>query len=110
MEQEDQTVLEYFASLGFEEIPIEDGLTALCYEEDAEGEYALVTDEDGSLPAALDVPLMLACYTGGGVFLWSTGFKNAAQFREVWSSGTTFAEKLQSAQRHREGVENKAQP
>ena len=78
MEQADSQVLDFFAALGFEEIEIEDELTALCYEESPEGEYALITDEEGSLPDSLKVPLMFACYSAEGAFLWSTGFKNAA--------------------------------
>ena len=102
MEELQQPILDYFTVLGFEEIPIEEGLTALSFEESPEGEYVLITDEDGSLPQTLTAPLMLACYTAEGAFLWSTGFKNADQFRELWSTGQTYAEKLQAAQRHRE--------
>jgi len=104
MDLENQTTLDYFIAFGFEEIPIEEGLTALSFEESPEGEYALITDEDGSLPDSLEIPLMLACYTAQGAFLWSTGFKDAAQFKEIWSSGITYAEKLQAAQRHREEI------
>ena len=102
MEELQQPILDYFTALGFEEIPIEEGLTALSFEESPEGEYALITNEDGGLPQSLTDPLMLACYTAEGAFLWSTGFKNAAQFRDIWSTGQTYAEKLQAAQRHRE--------
>ena len=104
MELENQAILDYFYELGFEEIPIEEGLSALSFEEMPEGEYALITNEDGNLPEALNIPLMLACYTAKGAFLWSTGFKNAAQFKEVWSHGKTYNEKLQAAQHHRESV------
>ena len=104
MEIENQAVLDYFTALGFEMIPIEEGLTALSVEEAPDGEYALITDEEGSLPDSLEVPLLLACYTGKGAYLWSTSFKNAAQFMEIWSQGETYAEKLQAAQRHREEI------
>ena len=52
MEELQQPILDYFTALGFEEIPIEEGLTALSFEESPEGEYVLITDEDGSLPQA----------------------------------------------------------
>jgi hypothetical protein len=104
MEIENQAILDYFFAIGFELVPIEEGLTALSFEEAPDGEYALITNEDGSLPESLEIPLMLACYTAEGAFLWSTGFKNAAQFKEVWSQGETYKEKLQAAQRHREEV------
>ena len=104
MEIENQAVLDYFTALGFEMIPIEEGLTALSVEEAPDGEYALITDGEGSLPDSLDIPLLLACYSGEGAYLWSTSFKNAAQFTEIWSQGETYAEKLQAAQRHREEI------
>jgi hypothetical protein len=104
MDFENQAVLDYFTALGFEEIPIEEGLSALSFEESPEGEYALITDEDGSIPKSLDIPLMLACYTEQGAFLWSTGFKNAAQFQEIWSIGSTYTEKLKAAEQHREEI------
>lgn len=102
MEIENQAILDYFIELGFEEIPIEEGLTALSFEEGPEGDYALITNEDGSLPESLEAPLMLAFYSSKGAFLWSTGFKNAAQFLELWSQGETYAEKRKAAERHRE--------
>ena len=104
MEIENQVVLDYFIALGFEEIPIEEGLTALSFEEAPDGAYALITDEDGTLPKSLEGPLMLAFYTAEGAFLWSTGFKNAAQLKEIWSQGDTYAKKLEAAQRHREEI------
>ena len=104
MEQADSQVLDFFAALGFEEIEIEDGLTALCYEESPEGEYALITDEEGSLPDSVKIPLMFACYSAEGAFLWSTGFKNASHFKEIWSTETTYAEKLQAIQAYRKSV------
>lgn len=97
-----QAMLDYFSPLGFEAIPIEDGLTALCFEEDPDGEYALITNEDGVMPDSLDHPLLLSYYTGKGAFLWSTGFKDSSQFTECWANGTTFAEKMQAAERHRD--------
>lgn len=97
-----QEMLDYFSTLGFEAIPIEDGLTALCFEEGPDGEYALITNEDGIIPDSLKGPLLLSFYTDKGAFLWSTGFKGALQFKEIWATGTTYAEKLQAAARHRD--------
>jgi hypothetical protein len=102
METTNQTVMDFFAALGFEEIPIEDGLTALSFEDGPEGEYSLITNEEGTMPASLEIPVMLACYTKAGAFLWSTGFKNAMQFKQIWSAGEPYEEKLQAAKRHRE--------
>ena len=96
------TVMDYFAALGFEEIPIEEGLTALSFEDGPDGEYALITNEAGAMPESLDIPVLLACYTKDGAFLWSTSFEDAAQFKQLWSAAETYAEKLLAAQRHRE--------
>lgn len=104
MEELSQHIRDFFAALGFEEIPIEEGLTALSFEESPEGEYTLVTDEDGGLPQALDNPLLLAGYSAEGAFQWSTGFKNADQFQDIWASGQTYAEKMQAIQKHRENL------
>ena len=76
MTTESNEILAYFAGLGFEETEIEDNLTALCFEESPEGEYVLLTDEEGKLPESLTVPLTLACYSAKSAFLWSIGFKD----------------------------------
>lgn len=102
MDASPQNVLDYFSGLGFIEIPIEDELTAWSYEYGPDGEYALITDEDGLPPNSLELPLVLAFYTPEGSYLWSTGFKNAAQFQEVWSRGDDYAAKQQAAQEHRD--------
>ena len=102
MEAINPTILEFFSRLDFAEIPIEEGLTGLSFEENPEGEYALVTNEDGLLPVSLDAPLLIAFYTPEGAFLWSTGFKNAGQFEEIWLQGVTYAEKVQATAKHRD--------
>ncbi len=104
METTEQAILDYFSPLGFESIPIEDNLTALCFESDPAGEYALLTNEDGIFPLALDAPFVLAFYTAEGSYLWSTGFKNATQFREIWSTETEYAAKVKAAERHRDAI------
>ena len=38
MDIETNSIIEYFATLGFAEVDIEDGLTALCYEETPDSE------------------------------------------------------------------------
>ncbi len=102
MEAINPTILDFFGKLGFAEIPIEEGLTGLSFEENPEGEYALVTNEDGLLPVLLEAPLLIAFYTPEGAFLWSTGFKNVKHFEEIWLQGATYAEKMQATARHRD--------
>ena len=97
MDMETNEISVYFTELGFEETEIEDNQTALCFEEAPEGEYVLLTDEEGKLPASLTAALTLACYTAENAFLWSVGFKDAARFQAVWSQGSTYAEKIRQA-------------
>lgn len=104
METANQTVMDFFAAFGFEEIPIEDGLTALSFEDGPDGEYSLITNEEGAMPGSLEIPVLLACYSKEGAFLWSTGFKDATQFKQIWSAGETYEGKLQAAMRHREAM------
>ena len=47
-------------------------------------------------------PAWLAWAPALFVVLWSTGFKNAAQFEEIWLQGSTYAEKMQATARHRD--------
>ena len=98
METEYSEVSAFFAALGFEEIEIEDQAMSLCFEEAPDGEYVLLTDEEGNQPASLAIPLILACYTANNAFLWSASFKNAAQFKTIWSQNTTYAEKIRRIQ------------
>lgn len=93
METENSEVSAFFVDLGFEEIEIEDHATALCFEEAPDGEYVLLTDEEGNQPDSLTLPLILACYSANNAFLWSVSFKNATQFKTLWSQNTTYAEK-----------------
>lgn len=93
---------EFYETLGFSEIEIEDGLTALYFEISPDGEYFLLTDENGSMPATLKQGVILACYSPQDAFLWSTSFKNAQVFKETWSEGRTAAEKGEAVQKYRE--------
>ncbi len=97
----EESVFDFYGALGFEETDIEDGLTALACELDAAGGYALMTDDEGAIPATLKQRVIFACYSAEGAFLWSMGFKNSFVFREVWSRPQTPEEKLAAVQEHR---------
>ncbi len=99
---EDGNARDFFAALGFEEIEIEDGLTALCCETDEAGGYALVTDDGGAVPENLKQAVVFACYTPEGAFMWSAGFKHADVFRDVWAKPATVAEKVDAVRKRRE--------
>lgn len=100
----DENVLDFYHSLGFEEADIEDGQTALFCELDAPGNYALLTDTEGAVPATLQQPVVFACYTTDGAFLWSVGFKDSNAFKAVWNDVGTPAQKLEAVRKYREGI------
>lgn len=100
----DESVLDFYEDLGFEETAIEDGLTALSFEVDPQGSYALVTDEEGAVPETLRQVVVFACYTPEGAFQWSASFKNSYVFRDIWSGNHTTEEKLDAIQKRRENI------
>lgn len=99
---QEENVLEFFQSLGFEEIDIEDGLTALSVEFAPAGNYALITNEEGTLPEKLRQNLIFAYYTPEGAYQWSTGFKNAYIFNEIWSTGESLDQKCNAVLQYAE--------
>lgn len=97
-----QEVMEIYSALGFEEIEVEDNLTALFLETDESGNYVLITDEEGELPATLKQKVILAYYTAEGSFQWSVSFKNSYLFREEWLRHEALAERLAAMLAYRE--------
>ncbi|WP_371381497.1 hypothetical protein [Sporomusa aerivorans] len=97
-----ESVLDYYAALGFEETEIDDNLIVLGIELSPEGIYALLTDDEGIMPVNLHKPVMFACYTPDGSYQWSASFKNSAQFKELWTSVQATEDRLAAITRHRE--------
>lgn len=97
-----ENALEFYQALGFEEIDIEDGLTALFIETGPDESYALITDDNGALPDHLRKTVIFACYSPAGSFLWSASFKNSFLFKETWLQAEDIAGKLAAIQLHRE--------
>lgn len=96
----EENVLAFLQELGFEEIDIEDGLTALAVEFEPDGDYALITNSEGLLPETLKQSLVFACYTAEGAYQWSASFKNAAAFKNIWSSGESLAQKCEAVRQY----------
>lgn len=96
------TLFDFYEQLGFEEAEVDDGLTALFQEIDADGGYVLITDEDGAIPDSLKQAVILACYSPEGSYEWSATFKNSQAFQAAWSSDLPIAEKLTAIQTSRE--------
>jgi len=98
----DENLMDFYASLGFEEAEVEDGLDALFFELTPDGSYVLITTEDGTIPENLRVAVIFACYSPEGSFLWSASFKNSYVFRDIWSQETTAEQKLNAVLKHRD--------
>lgn len=97
-----ENVMDFYETLGFEEGDIEDNLTALFYEIDADGEYALVTDDDGAMLKSLNQPVIFACYSADGALQWSASFKNSLAFKEIWTEAETAEQKFAAIHQYRE--------
>lgn len=98
-----ENVLDFYKELGFEEIDVEDGLTAFFIETAPDGSYALLTDDNGAMPLHLrKVVVVFACYSPAGAFLWSASFKNSFLFKDIWLQSEDIAGKLTAIKLHRE--------
>lgn len=99
------SLLEFYETLGFEETEIEDGLVVLGIEFTAEGNYALLTDDEGTMPQKLDQAVIFAYYSPEDAFLWSASFKNSTVFKEIWTKAATTEDKLAAIINHRQANE-----
>lgn len=96
----EENVMTFLQELGFEEIEIEDGLTALAVEFEPDGHYALLTNSEGLLPEKHQQSLVFACYTLEGAYQWSASFKNTTVFKEIWSGGESLDQKREAVQQY----------
>ena len=101
----DESVLTFYETLGFEETDIEDDLTALFFELDPQGSYALVTNEEGAIPETLRQAVIFAVYTPEGAFQWSASFKNSHVLKNLWSGAETSQQKLDAIEKRRKSVD-----
>lgn len=99
------SIVRFYEALGFEETEIEDNLVVLGIELSAEGEYALITDDNGLMPTTLNQSVTFACYTPNDSYLWNASFKTSAEFKEIWESAATIEAKLAAIRKHREANE-----
>lgn len=99
------TILEFYEAIGFEEIEVEDRLTALFCEIDENGSYVLLTNDDGGVLTALKQSVLFTYYSPEGSFQWSTGFKNADAFKELWQEAAMPLEKLEAIRKYRDNKE-----
>ncbi len=99
------SLLEFYETLGFEETEIEDGLIVLGIELTPEGNYALLTDKEGTMPQKLDQTVIFAYYSPEDAFLWSVSFKNSTVFKEIWTKSSTTEDRLADITNHRQANE-----
>ncbi|MDF2572765.1 MAG: hypothetical protein K0R55_4369 [Sporomusa sp.] len=97
----DNTILEFYEAMGFEETEIEDGLVVLGIELTKEGNYALLTDAEGNMPKNPTQEIVFAYYTPDDSFLWSASFKNSTIFKELWTGAQTAEAKLNAIVQYR---------
>ena len=100
-----RSLTDFYEDLGFEEIEVDDNQTAFFYELSEEGTYALITDDEGVLPASLEDRVIFACYREDGAYIWSTSFETYQTFADLWKSFETIEEKLAALEKHREETE-----
>ena len=98
-------ILDFFEEIDFEEIEIEDGMTALFIEIDEDSDYGLITDTEGNTPGNLAKPIVFACYNAEGAFQWSSTFKTATEFKELWSEQASLQEKFEAVRKFRKDAE-----
>jgi len=96
------STLSFYQELGFEEIDIEDGHTAFFIETDENGNYALLTNDNGELPKQLRQTVFFACYSSQDAFQWSASFKNSYLFKDTWTKSETLNGKLEAIRLHRQ--------
>lgn len=99
------SLLAFYETLGFEETEIEDGLVILGIELTPEGNYALLTDTEGTMPQKLDQAVIFAYYSPEDAFLWSASFKNSTVFKEIWTKSSTTEDKLAAITNYRHANE-----
>lgn len=101
----DENVIDFYKDLEWEEIEIENGITALFFETATTENYALITNDDGLPPSSLRETIVFACYTAEGSFLWSISFKNSFLFKEIWTKIQSPADKIEAIRKYRETIE-----
>lgn len=100
-----ETIITFYAALGFEETEIDDGLLVPGIELTPAGNYALITDDEGTVPKSLNQGIIFAYYTAEDSYLWSASFKSSAAFKELWTGVQTNEARLDAIRQHREANE-----
>ena len=82
------TVQQEFEAIGFEIVEV-DERDVLLYElsdgsEEEDGQYAIVSDEDGRIPVSMDTPVIVSVYDDNDTFQWSVTLPNGEELKELF--------------------------
>ncbi len=82
------TVQQEFEDIGFEIVEV-DERDVLLYElsdgsEEEDGQYAIVSDEDGRIPVSMDTPVIVSVYDDNDTFQWSVTLPNGEELKELF--------------------------
>lgn len=82
------TVQQEFEHIGFEIVEV-DERDVLLYElsdgsEEKDGQYAIVSDEDGRIPVSMDTPVIVSVYDDNDTFQWSVTLPNGEELKELF--------------------------
>lgn len=82
------TVQQEFEDIGFEIVEV-DERDVLLYElsdgsEEEDGQYAIISDEDGRIPTAMDTPVIVSVYDDNDAFQWSVTLPNGKELKELF--------------------------
>lgn len=98
----DNKVLDFFGPFGFFEAEIEDGCTALLFETIDNGDYALITDADGTMPKDLEEEIIFAYYTEDGAFSWSVSFEDSHHLLDLLDDHTANEQIIDIVKKYRD--------
>ena len=82
------TVQQEFEDIGFEIVEV-DERDVLLYElsdgsEEEDGQYAIVSDEDGRIPVSMDTPVIVSVYDDNDTFQWSVTLSNGEELKDLF--------------------------
>lgn len=93
-------IIDFYETLGFEEIEF-DGQPVLFLELDDEGNYAIVTDEDGVMPETVTRPVLFSVYNYTDAFQWSVTLEDSVFLADLYKRCPDLTDVLKNLQEYR---------
>ena len=96
------TVQQEFENIGFEIVEI-DERDVLLYElsdgsEEEDGQYAIVSDEDGRIPETMESPVIVSIYDDNDTFQWSVTLSSGEELKDLFLRIESAEELLETLQ------------